>query len=174
MLQNNNKYKILKVFFLSPITKFGLREISRAVKLGLPSVKKYLNELISENLIMKENYKGNPVYFAERDYEKFKIYKIISTQYELFNSGVIDYIWKKVSPEAIIFYGSYRKGESTEDSDIDLFAIGKKTEVNLDKYEHILGKKIHLIIEENHSISNELKNNLINGIVLKGYFKVLK
>lgn len=174
MLQNNNYYKVLKIFLDSPTYRFGLREISRKIKLSFPSVKRYLLELEKENLIRVIKEKGNPIYLAEIDSEKFKFYKIISIQYELFDSRVIDYLWKKISPEAIILYGSYRKGESIEDSDIDIFIIGKKDRVELDKYEKIIGKKIHVIIEENHKISNELKNNLINGIVLKGYFKVLK
>lgn len=174
MLQNNNYYKVLRVFLDSPTSRFGLREISRKIKLSFPSVKRYLLELEKENLIRIIKEKEVPAYLAEIDSQKFKFYKILSAQYELFQSGVIDYLWKKISPEAIIFYGSYRKGESIEGSDIDLFAMGKKTEVDLKKYEKILGRKIHLIIEENHKIPNELKNNLANGIVLKGYFKILK
>ena len=45
MLQNNNKYKVLKVFSDSSTTEFGLREISRKIGLALPSVKNYFSEL---------------------------------------------------------------------------------------------------------------------------------
>ncbi len=171
MLQNNNKYRILKIFIFNPTTKFGLREISRLVNLGLPSVRRYILDLVSEGLIRKEDFKGNPFYIAEIDSEKFRNYSIISFQYELFESGVIEYIWNRVSPKSIIFYGSARKGESIEDSDIDLFVIGRKIDLDLKKYEDIIGKKIHLIIQESKDIKEELKNNLANGIVLKGYLK---
>jgi len=174
MLQNNNRYKVVKVFLDSPAYKFGLREISRKINLALPSVKKYLIELEKQKLIRKEEEKGNPVYLAERDSEKFKFYKKLSIQYELFESGIVDYLWKKLSPEAIIFYGSYSKGEATENSDIDLFAIGKKEKMNLENFERMLSKRIHLIIDKLEKIPKELKNNLANGIVLKGYFKLLK
>ncbi|MEK6914729.1 MAG: nucleotidyltransferase domain-containing protein [Nanoarchaeota archaeon] len=169
MLQKNNKYKVLKIFFDNTTTIFGLREISRKASLALPSVKKYLDELASEGLIRKEVRKNTPQYIANRDSEKFKFYKILSIQYELFESGVIEYIWKQVSPEAIILYGSSRKGESIENSDIDLFVIGKKIEINLDKFEKILNKKIHLIINNFYDVPKELRKNLINGILLKGY-----
>ena len=174
MLQKNNMYKVLKVFIDYPTYKFGLREISRKINLALPSVKKYLLELESEGLIRVAEERGNPVYFAERDSERFRFYKKLFLQYELFESGIIDYIWKKLSPEAVIFYGSYAKGEATEDSDIDLFAIGKKEEINLEKYEKILGRSIHLIVDKLEKIPKELRNNLANGIVMKGYLKVLK
>lgn len=174
MLQNNNTYKVLKVFLDSPFTKFGLREISRKINLASPSVKKYLLELEKQGLIKIVEERGNPVYLAERDSGKFRFYINLSIQYELFESGVIDYIWKKVCPEAIVFYGSYAKGEAIESSDIDLFAVGKKFEVNLEKYEKILGKKIHFLNEQLDKLPKELKNNLANGIIMKGYLKLLK
>jgi len=174
MLQKNNLYKVLKVFLDSSTSKFGLREISRKINLALPSVRKYLLELEKEGLIERREEKGNPIYMAEIDSERFRFYKKLFMQYELFESGVIDYVWKILCPEAIIFYGSYAKGESTESSDIDLFAVGKKTKIILEKYEKIIGRNIHLINEGMDNISKELKNNLANGVVMKGYFKILK
>lgn len=175
MLQNNNSYKLLKVFLYSPTTSFGLRELSRKINLALPSVKKYLLELERQGLIKIREERGNPVYIADRDSEKFRFYMSLSMQYELFESGVIDFIWKKLCPEAIILYGSYAKGEAIEDSDIDLFAVGKKSEMlNLEKYEKVLGKKIHLFNDSLDKIPKELKNNLANGIIMEGYLKLLK
>ena len=93
--------------------------------------------------------------------------------FELYNSGLTNYLWDKLSPRAIILYGSSAKGESLEESDIDLFIIGKERKINLEKFEKELGKKIHLIFEDNpKKIPDELKNNLINGIILKGYLKL--
>jgi predicted nucleotidyltransferase len=174
MLQKNNEFKVLKVFFDMPNYKFGLREISRKINLALPSVKNYLLILEKEGLIRVGEEKGNPVYFAEMDSLKFRFYKSLFIQDELFESGAIDFIWKNLFPEAIILYGSYAKGEAIENSDVDLFAVGKKSEISLEKYEKILEKKIHLIVDELNNIPKELKNNLANGIVMRGYFKILK
>ena len=64
-------------------------------------------------------------------------------------------------------------GSSTENSDLDLFVIGKEKKINLRKYEERLGLKIHLFFESDlKKIPKELKNNLVNGIVLKGYLKL--
>ncbi len=99
--------------------------------------------------------------------------KKISILFELNQSGLIDFLWDKISPEAIILYGSWSKGESTENSDIDLFIIGREKNIDLEKYEKIIGAKVHIIFEQDiKKISNELKNNLINDIVLKGYLKL--
>ncbi len=174
MLQKNNTYKVLKVFLDSPTSEFGLREISRKIGLALPSVKNYLLDLRNEGLVKVVQKRGNPTYVAERDSRKFRFYELLSMQYELFESGVIDFIWNELAPEAIIFYGSHAKGEAIENSDIDLFAIGKKSKIDLRKYEKILGKGIHLMNDELKKIPKELKNSLVNGIVMRGYFKVLK
>jgi predicted nucleotidyltransferase len=181
MLQKNNGYRVFKVFYDSPTSKFGLREISRKIGLALPSVKRYLKDLERQKLIRVEEDRGNPVYFAEMDSVKFREYSRVFIQYELFESGVIDFIWKKLCPDAIILYGSVAKGESTERSDIDLFVIVNKrssssgpfvdVKINLEKFEKILGKSIHLIVDSVEKIPKELKNNLTNGIVMKGYFK---
>jgi len=174
MLEKNNNYRVLKIFLDCPMGEFGLREISRKIGLALPSVKKYLLDLEREGLVEIRERKGSPIYVAKMDSVRFRFYESLFMEYELFESGVIDFIWNKLCPEAIIFYGSFAKGEAIESSDVDLFAIGKKSKIDLDKYEKILGKKIHLMVDEIGNIPKELKNNLVNGIVMRGYFKILK
>ena len=175
MLQNYNKYKVLKVFLDSPTEFFGLREICRLVGISPKSVLNYLDEFQKEELIERIEKKGKPFYQARRENENFILCKKISIIFELEASGVVGKLWDFLSPDAVILYGSHIKGEAIEGSDIDLFVLGKKKNIDLSEYEDKLGKEIHLIIEEDVSnIPKELKNNLINGIVLRGYFKVFK
>jgi predicted nucleotidyltransferase len=173
MLEKNNKYKILKVFLFNPTESFRLRELSRITKISPLSVMNYLKELEKEGLIKSYIKRKIPFYTSDRDNENFREYKKIAIQYELYKSNLIEYLWQKLSPDAIILYGSYSKGESLEQSDIDLFIIGKEKKIDLIEYEKILGAEVHLMFEDNpKNIPSELKNNLINGIVLKGYFQV--
>ena len=172
MFKKNNKYKVLKVFLDSPIESFRLRELSRKVKLAPLSVMRYLDVFLEEGLIIIYKKDKIKFYKAQRDSIKFSRYQKISTQYELYNSGVIDKIWEELHPEAIILYGSYAKGEAVENSDIDLFIMCGQKQINLEEYEKKLGKKIHLMFRLTEKIPPELKNNLANGIVMGGYFKV--
>lgn len=175
MLEKYNRYKVLKVFLDSPTEEFGLREISRLVKLAPVSVLNYLNEFEKQEVITKLQKKGNPAYKARRENEDFIFYKKLSVLYELHNSGLIEYLWQKLAPKALILYGSNAKGESIEESDLDIFVIGKEKKINLEEFEKKINKEIHLMFSHDFkNISNELKNNLINGIILKGYFKVFK
>ena len=173
MLGKDNRYKVLKVFLDSPTYEFGLREISRICKVAPPSVSNYLKEFEREGLVERKFRKDLPVYTGNREQDMFITYKKISILYELFNCGLVHFLWNNLSPQAIILYGSFARGESIEDSDIDIFVIGKEKKIDLEKYEKKLGKKIHLMFNANvKNIQKELKNNLINGIILKGYLKV--
>lgn len=175
MLKNYNKYKLLKIFLDNPTEDFRLRELSRLSKISPLSVMNYLKEFEGKKLVKKFKKRDIPFYNANRDSEDFIFYEKISILYELHSSGLINEIWEELSPEAIILYGSHAKGEPKEDSDIDLFVIGKERKIKLEEFEKRLNKKIHLMFESNtNKISKELKNNLINGIVLKGYWSVFE
>lgn len=172
MLKKYNRYKLLKIFLDSPTESFRLRELSRLSGISPLSVVNYLKEFEREELIKRYEKRRIPFYQAIRDNEKFILYKKISIIYELNDSGIVNYLWDKLSPDAIILYGGYAKGESTEESDIDLFLVSKEKYLDLSEFEKKLGKKIHLAFDNKVGrIPKELKNNLINGMVLRGYFK---
>jgi len=172
MLKKYNRYRLLKVFMDSPTESFRLRELGRMSQLAPKSVMNYLKEFEGNELITKFIKRGIPFYGAVRDNEKFILYKKLSIVYELNDSGLVDFLWETLSPEAVILYGSHAKGESTEDSDIDIFIIGKEKRINLSEFEKKLGKSVHLMFDTNiGNVTKELRNNLINGIILKGYLK---
>jgi len=178
MLQNYNKWSVLKIFFNDPYPKgdgFQLREISRKVKLSTPSVKKYLSELVKEELIIKSKHRIHdyPLYAANRDNERFLFLKKIDNLMSLEESGLLEFLENACTPDAIILFGSASRGEDTKVSDIDLFLMCNETSVDLSEYEKNLDRKINLLFAENfHSLSKELRNNILNGMILKGYLKV--
>ena len=136
------------------------------------------NRIVVANVVppkKKIKKKINPAYIAQRDNEDFKFYKKIAILEEIHLSGIIDELWEKIAPEAIILYGSYSKGEATENSDIDLFVVSKTKKAIFDyKIEkRIDNREIHIIIDNVKNIPDKLMNSLINGIILKGYLKVL-
>lgn len=173
MLKQNNKYKVLKIFLYNPTESFRLRELSRKVGIAPLSLSNYLKQLHQEGLININTKDRINFYRAQRDSIKFSRYQKISIQYELYESGIVDRIWDELHPKAIILYGSYAKGEAIENSDIDLFVMCKEKNLDLTGYQKKLGKEIHLMFKLGDKIPNELKNNLANGIILRGYFKVI-
>ncbi len=175
MYQNYNKYKILKLFFDDPIDKYQLREISRLVSIAPTSVKRYLNELIKDGLVVKSKHKlhSYPIYSANRESVHFKFHKSVDLQMKLRDSGLIDGICDSCMPDVIILFGSGAMGEDLKQSDIDLFVFAKQKSLDLAKYEKKLKRRINLFFSEDFSkLSVELKNNVINGKILRGYLKL--
>ena len=88
----------------------------------------------------------------------------------LYESGLVDYLIEKYSESTIILFGSYSYGEDNSSSDIDFAVIGaKEKNVQLEKYEEILERKILLQFYKNlKEINKNLKENILNGIIIKG------
>lgn len=173
--QKNNKKKILELFFDNPIEQFYLRQISRKTGIAVTSVKKYLNELVDEGFIVKIDKGIYPSFKADRDNDSglFRLHKTLSIIERINSSGLLDYLWNNLYPEAIILYGSASRGEDIEGSDIDFFIVGKEKNIDLKKFEKMFDREIHLMFKDNpKKIPDKLKSNLINGIVLKGYFNI--
>lgn len=172
MIQKYSRYKVLDVFFKEPRKTFHIREISRLIKLSQPSVRLHLKELAKEKLIIKSSEGLYGGYKANRDDELFKLLKQQNTVFLLKQSGCIQHIYEKAMPQAILLFGSAAKGEDIGQSDIDIFAEGKEEELNLEKFEKLLNRKINILFEEDFKkLSKELKNNIANGIKLYGFLE---
>ena len=77
-------------------------------------------------------------------------------------------------PKSIIVFGSYAKGEDIEDSDIDIFVECEEEKLDLEPFEKQLKRKVQFHFKENFkAYSKELRNNIINGIILRGYLEVV-
>lgn len=179
MLQKSSMLRTAEIFFINPTKEHYLMDISKNVGLAHTSVKKNLNKLIKlgiiNELIEKKGHRKFPIYKANINTKIFKKYKSICNIAFILESNVIDFIEEKLMPKSIVLFGSYKRGEDIEGSDIDLFVECRKEELNLEKFEKKLGRKIELHFNENFTLfPKELKNNIINGIVLSGFLEGYK
>lgn len=173
MLQEYSRYRILQEFFDYPRKEFYLRGLSRATKIAMPSVTNHMKALVNGGLIIKQKKGLYPTFIANRENDLFKLYKKFNLVQRVNETGLLKAIYDFFVPNAIILYGSASKGEDIEESDIDLFVQAKEKRIDMSKYEKLLKRKIHLFCGENfNKLSKELKNNILNGIILKGYIKV--
>jgi len=173
MIEKYNRYKILREFFNFPRMDFHIRQICRLTKISQPSVINHLKELLNENLIIKEKKSIYPTFRANRENEHFKIYKKLDIILRINKTGLINYIYDSCLPNSIILFGSASKGEDIKESDIDLFVQSKEKKLDLKKYSKLLNREVSLFFQEDfNKLNKEIKNNIINGIILKGYLKV--
>lgn len=179
MLQNCNTLKVAGVFFQEPSKEHYLKQISKKSKLAHTSVKKILKDLKKEDIIKEKKYQRGsryfPVYFANTETKKYKHYKKIFNLDKIYSSGIIEFLKTETMPETIVLFGSYLKGEDTEESDVDLFIQAKssQTDTKLKKFEKKLGRNIQLHFKEKFQDYNaEMKNNILNGLILYGYLEI--
>lgn len=179
MLQKSNTSRVEEVFFISPTKEHYLMDISRNVKLAHTSVKRNLKKLVRDGLIKelleKRGKRKFPIYKANLGSKLYKIHKIVYNFSSLFQSGLIEFIEGKLSPKSIVLFGSFQRGEDTENSDIDLFVECKKKDLDFSDFEKKLKRKVEIHFNEDFtSYSKELKNNIINGVILSGFLEGYK
>ncbi|MCK5023084.1 MAG: nucleotidyltransferase domain-containing protein [Candidatus Aenigmarchaeota archaeon] len=177
MKRKDIKETIKEYFFIYPTSKLRVREIERTLKLPLPSVIRYCKESEREG-ILKTLKIGNVIFYAaDNANEVYLLEKRLFNIKQIHNSGLLDYIKKTLSNPVIVLFGSYVKGEDTENSDIDLYIeTPSKKSINLGKFERLLQRKIQIFKYDNITkIQNtHLANNIINGITLNNYMEVFK
>lgn len=157
---------IMELFFEYPSSQFSVREIEKKTKIKKSTVQYNLEILKAEGIVSKENKFLNTY--------QTRLKKIHYYIEKIEKSGVIDFLEKELAASTIILFGSFRKGESVKESDIDLFVEAPKTKhLSLTKFEDKLGHNIQLFIEPKiTNLQPHLLNNIVNGIKLRGHFKV--
>jgi len=173
MITKSIKEQVMEYFFVNPTAKLRVRQLSRVVKVPLPSAIRYAKELEKEGILNSSEIAGVKFYSASRSSPVFLLEK------KLFNIRSLlvlkDVLVKEFSNPTIVVFGSYSKGEDIERSDVDIFIESpSKKQVELPSMEKSLNRTIQFFRYKSiHDIKNkELANNIVNGIILNGYLKV--
>lgn len=158
----------MELLFNFPTRRFHVRQISRILRVSPPSVSKAINELAREKLV---NTKRELTYELQANLSnpEFRIMKRVYNLKMIYSSGLFNYLAEKFSLNTIILFGSYSRGEDNEKSDIDIAIDSKEKPLDLEEYEKKLDRRIHIEFFDYRKIKKELKDSIINGIVLLGY-----
>jgi predicted nucleotidyltransferase len=170
--------EIFRLFCIMSATSLNQREISKLLKVSPTAVGKSLKYLIKEDLLKLNKRNSLKINFLElnRDNPYVIELKRAENLKMLYESGLVDFLKNKFRGSTIILFGSYSRGEDVyygkddeKNSDIDIAIIGiKKREIDLNKFESILKRKITINFYENWNIHKNLKENIVNGITLNG------
>ena len=176
MLLESPNWKVAGVFFREPTKEHYLKEISKEAKLAHTSVKTYLkkleNEAVIKKIIQKKGTRTFPIYKANINSGAYKRNKRHYNRNHHEFYGLLSYLGNKLMPKVMVLFGSYSRGEDTEESDIDIFVECQKQDIDLTQYEKALNRKVQLHFNKNFkALPIELKNNIINGVVLWGYLE---
>ena len=170
-LFKNNAYGILELFIEHPQENFSARGIARKLNISHATVLSNLKHLAALQLIRKKNALY-PMYYANAEEPRYRAYKKNHIVFQIIASGLAEHLQKQTLASCLVLFGSCAKGTFTEESDIDIFAEAKETKVIVASFEKKLHRKINLLYEPDlNGLSEELRNNIANGIVLYGFIK---
>lgn len=168
MPQKCSIFTVLEIFFKEPTTIHFIREISKKINLAQTSVRNNIKELEKSALIIKKKGKPFNGFAANRENDKFIHYKQAYNLFSLFQLKNI--LIENIHPKGIIVFGSYSRGEDTEDSDIDLLILSNiKKEIDFSKTEKQLKRKINaMTVSSIEELEKGVRKNILGGWVLYG------
>lgn len=170
MIKKTNTQKMLGHFFTYPLKETYLRELSRELKLSMPAVTASVHNLGKEGLVTITRGKALTTVKANVAHPFFRRLKRVHNLEQLYLSGLTDFILKNEDePQAIVCFGSYSRGEDTEQSDVDIAVVGgSQREIDTASFDKTLKRGVSIHLVDLKKISKEFHNNLCNGIVLEG------
>lgn len=171
MFDDSNRMAVLERIFLNPGKEYHLRGLAKEVGLAPSTVSRIVDELEEEELVEVERDLKMSITGSRT--ERFLDLKRSFNLARLAESGLIDRIEDRSVPEAVVVFGSYAKGEDTNESDIDLaFINGREKMIDLEGFERELERQINIQYVEKDKISENFLESLANGITLRGYLEV--
>ncbi|HIH32480.1 TPA: hypothetical protein HA235_07285 [Candidatus Woesearchaeota archaeon] len=152
----------------NPTEKYSQRDIAESLHFSPTAIAKSLRNL--KDFVIIEKTKTINFVCLNRDNPEVIDMKRIENIKNIYISGLSLFLQQELTGSTVMLFGSYVRGEDTEESDIDIAVIERKDKVlNIDKYEKMLGRKININFYNSwKDINARLKNNILNGFVLYG------
>ncbi len=179
-IELNEAYnKALNWFFSFPNKEIGLNDLSEALKISKTTAKRVVLKLMNEGFLKREilgkiwriyNNQGHPFNYTR---------KICYNLAHVYESGIMNAIYDIIpNPKAVILFGSYRKGDDNEKSDIDIAVeIVGNEEVKIvelgsvDEFGYRKNVPVNLHIFTRNKVDLNLFSNIANGIVIEGFLE---
>ena len=116
----------MEYFFRHPATPIHIRALSRLLHASPTGITTTVRQLEREGILTLEKAKHQRVIMikANREGKLFYPLKRAYNLYNLYASGFLEHLINAYSrPACIVLFGSYARGEDTDESDIDIAII---------------------------------------------------
>lgn len=166
-------------FYAYPDRAIGLSDLSEETRLSKSSVRAAIKRLAKEGSVSIETI-GNVWRISARASRTFSEAKSAYHLNLIYRSRIVDAIAHKYpNARAIILFGSYRSGEDTEESDIDIAVeltgndpVRVSSFGAFTRFGYRTDVPVQLTAFTRNAIDINLFNNIANGIVLRGFLEV--
>ena len=174
---------LLYWFYSFPNKETSLNELSSNLHISKTNAKRIVEILVKEGFLKREIYGKTWRITCDKDHPYNFTRKIafnLTMVYESYREGIMDDISKLVGNiRSVILFGSYRKGDDTEESDVDIAVeVLNNEEIRIvelgviPKFGFRRNVKVNLHIFSRSNIDINLFSNIANGIVLDGFLEV--
>ncbi|MDD3175515.1 MAG: nucleotidyltransferase domain-containing protein [Candidatus Nanoarchaeia archaeon] len=180
---NESYQKVLCWFFSFPDKEIGLNKLCKEVQISKTTAKKIVEDLIKEDFLVKKTFGKTWILSCNKNHS-YNFTKKVSFNLAMISEAYERYLREKIlklvgNANSVILFGSYRKGDDTETSDIDV-AVEVSDNKNLRIVElgvlSGLGFRknvpVNLHIFCRNKIDVNLFSNIANGILLEGFLEV--
>lgn len=172
--------KTLLWFFSYPNKVMSLNGISENLKISKTTANEVVTKLVKEGFLNKEVLGKIWRITCNQKHEYNSSRKVAFNFIQIYESNIVKEIHKLVSnTNSITLFGSYRKGDDTEKSDIDIAVevLGNddlkiKQLGIIKKLGYRKNVSVNMHIFSRNKIDLNLFANIANGIVLEGFLEV--
>lgn len=177
-----NTYIVMGHFFRYPSRDFTLSEVAKATKLSKGSVSGIISRLKAADFVKVVDLGVVYRIKANTNSGIYRREKIVFNLANLARGNVVEFLVNEFkNPRCIILFGSYRKGEDDEGSDIDIAVElpsgdkpGEFEFKEFCEFEKAVGRKVAVRSFCRDEIDKNVFLNIANGIVLYGFLEVRK
>ena len=180
LLEWNHAYLgVLYWFFAYPTKEFSLNDLTKLVGISKTTANQVVSTLSKEGFLKVESL-GKVWRISCNQENIFNYTRKVSYNLSLiYESGLIDEILTNIpNPRSIILFGSYRKGDDIETSDLDIAVETLDNENSkiipfgeISQFGFRKNVSVNILKFSRNKIDLNLFSNLANGIVLYGYLE---
>src|SRR3989338_5605791 len=167
---------LLRMLFMRAGMTFNAHELAVTLEVSQPAIAKALPGMEKVGLIHVEKSKTSKRFSITLKREKPLVVglKRADNLRLIYESGLEEILREKFPGCAVILFGSFSRGEDIHSSDIDIALVGSKDKsVDIESAEKILMKKISInFFRSFRHIDDELRNNILGGILLSGWVEL--
>ena len=176
LYQKIKQLNVLKLFIEHPHNSYYLRESARLLKMDPMTVKRALDILVTDGILLRTKEKNQILYKAHIENPAFRYLKIAYNLSWLQKKGVVEFLNHHMSTiTSILLFGSYAKGENDSDSDVDILVISLSKNKPTAELTRLFKRDINLISFTPAQWSQQVKTNkafyldvILDGIALYG------
>lgn len=172
--------KTIYWFFAYPNREISLSDIAKNIEISKATANRVIKKLEEEGFIKKEILGKTWRISCNLEHRYNLTAKVPFHLTQIYEKGIVEKVLKKTpNAKVIILFGSYRKGDDTENSDIDIaveITGDEETQIislgTLDQIGYRKNVPINLHIFSRNKIDLNLFSNIANGIILSGFLEV--